>query len=124
MSDEKGAEPFKLQFHYIKGSEYREIACHGVIGGPTPIGKLWISFYSERSPIPRMVEYVVPPPPAGTTSFQFEEAKATPDLIEGRRGVIRNVEFTGYFDVEAAERIYQWLGTQIEQMKSNKQATK
>jgi hypothetical protein len=49
-------KPAKIQFHYIKGPDYREAACHGVIGGPTPAGKVWLAFFSERGPIPRVVE--------------------------------------------------------------------
>src|SRR6266853_2853339 len=115
MADEKivASSPFKLQLHYIKGSNYREIACHGMFGGPTPQGKLWMSMYSERAPIPRMVEYNLPPPAEGTSSVLFEEGKGgPPSLIEGRQGIIRHVEFSAYVDVDVAEKIHEWLGTQ------------
>jgi hypothetical protein len=119
MADEKAtaAEPFRLQFHYIKGPTYREIAAHGVIGGVTPQGKVWMALYTERGPLPRMVEYHVPPAGEGVTSIQFDELAKVPDFIDSRQGVIRHVEVSTYMDIDFAERFHQWLGTQIEQIK-------
>src|SRR5215470_14835420 len=53
MADQKPQQPQKgrLQFNYIKGPTYREIPCDGVLGGRTPHGLLWMSIYSERTPI-------------------------------------------------------------------------
>ena len=115
---EKISQPVKLQFHYIKGPEYREMACHGAIGGPTPQGKIWMALFSERTPIPRMVEYELRNVPEGATTLQFNEQTAgPPNLIDSRQGVIRHVEFTTYLDVEIAERTHKWLGDQLDQIK-------
>src|SRR5690349_10882143 len=121
MSDkavEGGAQTVKLQFHYIKGPWYHEIAGHGVIGGPTPAGKIWMAIYSERAPLPRMVEYDVAPPEPGSTTIQFEEHVAIPSNRETRNGVIRHIECGVYMDLEVAERIRDWLTRHIEQLKA------
>jgi hypothetical protein len=117
--DEKpaAAEPYKLQFHYIKGPAYRETACHGVVGGPTPQGKVWMALFSERGPLPRMTEYhVTSPSDAGEISFN-ERSAGPPNYVETRQGVIRNVEFSAYLDVETAERLAQWLSEQVALLK-------
>lgn len=120
MADDNSpaAEPFKLQFHYIKGPSYHESACHGAIGGPTPHGKIWMALFAERHPLPRMVEYQLPQPEPGASAVQFDESGAKPSFIETRTGVIRHVEFSAYLDVEAAERLRDWLSAQINQMKA------
>jgi hypothetical protein len=117
MADESKT-PDTLQFHYIKSPNYREIACHGVIGNPNPSGKIWVAFYAERSPIPRVVEYSMPSVTEGQTTVQFNEVTAgAPISIESRRGVIRHVEFTAYLDLEVAERLQKWLGDRIAQIR-------
>jgi hypothetical protein len=58
-----------LKINYLKSKAYREAACDGALGGPTPQKKLWIAFYTERFPIPRIAEYnVVPASKAGASS--------------------------------------------------------
>jgi len=41
-----------VDINYIKSADFREVACDGVIGGPTPNQKLWVAFYTERLPCP------------------------------------------------------------------------
>ena len=121
MADDENpaaAEPFKIQFHYIKGPTYRETACHGVIGGPTPQGKVWMALFSERGPLPRMIEYHVTSPPPDAAEISFNEREAgPPNFVESRQGVIRNVEFSAYLDVETAERLAKWLSEQVALLK-------
>ncbi|HEY8031547.1 MAG TPA: hypothetical protein VIF02_03955, partial [Methylocella sp.] len=90
MADERKT-PETLEFHYIKSPDYREIACHGAIGSPTPTGKIWVAFYAERTPIPRVVGYNIPSVPEGQP-LQFSESTAGPPVsIEARQGVVRHV---------------------------------
>jgi hypothetical protein len=117
---ERPAEPFKLQFHYIKGSTYHESACHGAIGGPTPHGKIWMALFSERYPLPRMVEYELPQPMEDESSIPFNERESAISFVDTRKGVIRHVEFGAYLDVEAAERLRDWLNDCICQMRTTK----
>jgi hypothetical protein len=76
-----------------------------------------MAFYSERYPLPRIVEYHVQPPPSGSNTVEFNEATAKPDSIDMRQGCIRHVEFSTYMDIETAERIRDWLTKQIDQLK-------
>jgi hypothetical protein len=123
MADEEPADKVTLQFHYIKGPDYRETACHGAFGGLTPQRKLWMAFYAERYPLPRLVEYKVPSPPPGSNTVDFNEATAVPDSIESRQGCIRHVEFGTYMDIEIAERVRDWLTKQIDQAKATQAQT-
>jgi hypothetical protein len=116
MADEPKT-PENLEFHYIKSPDYREVACHGVIGNPTPNGKIWMAFFAERLPIPRVVRYPMPSVSEGQ-SVQFNEATAGPPVsIESRQGIVRHVEFTAYLDLEVAERLQKWLGDRIVQIR-------
>jgi hypothetical protein len=127
MADETGkaAEPVRLQFHYIKGPSYHEVACHGAIGGPTPQNKIWMALFSERYPLPRVVEFQVASPAEGSsTTVSFDERSAMPTHIETRSGIIRHVEFSTYFDLETAERLRDWLNTQIAQLSEHKNDAK
>lgn len=113
MADDK--PPAKLQFHYLKSSDYREVLCHGALGGPTPQGQLWMALYAERFPIPQIVEFDVRPAKDGTV--EFDELKSKPTRVETRQGLIRSVEVSAYLDLATAERLHTWLGQQINTMK-------
>jgi hypothetical protein len=105
----------KIEFHYLKSPDYREVACHGVIGGNTPQGKIWMSFFAERPPIPRVVQFDVPSVP-GATVVQFDEGAATPTHVETRNGLIRHIEISTYMDVEIATRVHKWLGDRLAEL--------
>jgi hypothetical protein len=45
------AEATTVDINYLKSISFREVACDGVLGGPTPHGKLWLAFYTERLPL-------------------------------------------------------------------------
>jgi hypothetical protein len=113
-NDLKGSPQIaNLQFNYIKSPQYREVACHGAIGGATPQGGIWMSLYAERTPIPRVVEWDVPKPEGGDTIRFDETAAGPPSRIETRHGVIRHIEVTVYMDLEMAKRLHLWLSTHI-----------
>lgn len=121
MADDKAAspEPVKVQFHFIKGPSYREGACHGAVGGPTPQGKIWMALYSERFPLPRSIEYHISPPSEGTKTVQFDEKNAGPPAsIDSRQGVVRIVEFGAYLDVQVAESLRDWLDAAIKTIRA------
>jgi hypothetical protein len=105
----------KLQFHYVKGPEYREAACHGVLGGLTPQKKVWMALFSERHAIPRVVEFHIPVP-EGQESVAFDEITAKPAHVEQRQGIVRHVELTTYLDLDVAIRVHTWLGQRIDEL--------
>ena len=110
--NEPGQQPVQLQFHYIKASDYREIPCHGALGGLTPGKQICMSLFSERGPIPRVVEYDIQGTPGD--EVLFTEADRQPSRVETRTGIIRNVHFSAYLNIDTAKQLYQWLGDQIQ----------
>jgi hypothetical protein len=107
------ALPTTVDINYIKSSDFREIACDGAIGGPTPRGKLWLAFYTERLPLPRIVRHEL------KQASESGELTIDPNkpgaVIEGRVGVVRNVEFGLYLSIPTARELYDWLGSQIQE---------
>jgi len=115
----------KLQFHYIKSPDYRETACHGALGGVTPQRKIWMALFSERGPIPRVVEFEIAAL-EGEEAVEFNESAAVPTHVDQRHGVIRHVELTAYMDLDVATRLHTWLGQRIAELQraDNSQQTK
>ena len=115
MADANGGELPPFPINYIKVGGYREASCDGAIGGPTSQAKLWVGFYSERQPIPRVVAYSAKRNPDDPATVDVDE-KAKPVFVESRQGLVRNVEFGIYMSVEVAQKLHDWLGNQIGRM--------
>lgn len=112
MSDEKRNT---VDINYIKSNGFREIACDGVLGGPTPRGKIWLAFFTERLPLPRVVRHELTTTDVGV---QMVDPDKPPTIIDSRAGVVRNVEFGLYLRVETARELYEWLGHHIDAVES------
>jgi hypothetical protein len=107
-----------LQFHYIKGPCYREFLCDGAVGSVSPSGRrICISFYAERAPIPRVVEFLVEAASEGQ-AVQLDESNTTPSRIESREGIVRHIESSVYIDVDVAKRLVEWLNARISETES------
>jgi hypothetical protein len=103
----------RMQIHYVKSPDYREMSCHGAIGGQTPAAGtkgIWMALFAERTPIPRLVEYEVN---VEGGRVRLDESAVTPVSIDTRDGLIRHVEFCAYLDLPAALRLREWLESQI-----------
>ena len=107
------APPFGI--HYIKSAGYREVSCDGVMGGPTPQAKLWMGFYTERFPIPRITYHTLKPEPGG--AFTVDDS-TIPVGVETREGVVRNIEVGTYMDLAVAQRLHAWLGDRIKDLEA------
>jgi hypothetical protein len=104
--------------NYVKSFVYREIACDGALGGPTPQKKLWVAFYTERYPLPKEVEQSLI---KTAVPHEFElDNSVPPVVIDSKKGLVRNVEFGVYLSLDSAERLYTWLGANIESLKAIK----
>jgi hypothetical protein len=100
-----------IDINYIKSNDYREVACDGAIGGATPSEKLWVAFYTERLPLPRIARHEL----ISTSSSDMRVDPDKPPLVlDGRAGIVRNVEFGLYLTRDAARTLHAWLGSQIE----------
>ncbi len=104
MSD----SPTRAKFDFIKSPAFRVIHADGMFGGPTPRGDLFISFYSERFPIPTSALYEVTS--AGELGEEIRSER------EGRKGVVREVEVGVKCDLEVAKAFAKWLQQKIEEI--------
>ncbi len=103
-----------FQVNYLKSNDYREVHCDGLVGNPITPERLWISFYSERFPIPRVVGFQSD---VKDNQVTIDETQS-PVFMDSRQGLVRNVEFGIYLDLGVAEKMHDWLGKQIEQMRN------
>ncbi len=105
--DKSGGDtpPATLRFEYEKSAQFRTIFADGAIGGVTPRGYVHVAFYSERSPIPKVVVHELNE--TGTLG------KELLDKREGRKGVFRELEVSVVMDEQAAVALHQWLNEKI-----------
>ena len=95
----------KISFDFLKTNQYREIYADGVHGGFTPRGKLQLSFFNERAPIPKHTEH------------KIENGKVGSEILENRKSrdsIVRNIETTIIVDLDTAKRIHKWLSERLE----------
>lgn len=98
-------KPRTVDFEYIKSGDYRVIYADGVHGGPTPRGMVQLSFYAERTPIPRKIVH------------QIVDNQLGPELRdrrESRTGIIRQVAATVVMSLDSARSLRDWLDEKIE----------
>lgn len=115
MTDEP---PSTVDIHYIKSNDFREIACDGALGGPTPRGKIWLAFYTERLPLPKIVRHGLVANERGDLSVATDQPGT---VVDGRAGIIRNVEFGLYLSEETANELHKWLEKQLTTLKDRSQ---
>lgn len=115
MAAEETPRSPHIDINYIKSHDYRETACDGALGGLTPKGKLWVAFYTERFPLPRVVRHTLRP--AEQEGTFVLDATDTGVPLESREGLVRNVECGVYLNLESAQNLYDWLGVRIQEMK-------
>ena len=101
--------PQSIKFDYIKSNLFRVIAPDGASATSTPQGKIFLSLFSERFPIPRQVIHEVLPD--GNLGKEIDKVS--------RDSLVREVEIGVVIDVELAERISRTLLRIVEVSKSN-----
>lgn len=100
--------PDKIRFDYIKSNQHREIFVEGVHGGLTPKGRIQMSLFCERQPIPRQIVH------------KFDGLELGPEILPerlSRDAIIRSVDATLIMDLNTAEVMYDWLGKSIKEGK-------
>jgi hypothetical protein len=70
--------PLSIKFHYLNGSFFRVIHVDGAIGGLTPSRDVFVSLFSQRAALPRMIELAVLP--AGGLGGEISR--------EGKEGIV------------------------------------
>src|SRR5258708_3439237 len=91
----------KIRIEYIKSNLFRVVHADGAFGGTSPRLELFITFYSERFPIPKILVYEVSP-----TGAHGEEVLAE---RETKAGIIREAEVGVMLDLPAAKSLAAWL---------------
>ena len=95
-----------IDIHYEKSNLFRVIPVEGAYGGLTPHGKILMSVYNERWPLPKVVTHEFHPD--GTLGKMTQSS--------GREGVYREVETALLMDVSTAKAMTKWLSEKIEQV--------
>jgi hypothetical protein len=106
------ADTSVVRFHYMKSNAFRVIHADGVLGGPTPSGLIHLSFFSERFPIPTVIEHAITDAGGGRRELGKEIAK------EGKDGVVREVEVGVMMSLEMAKQLRSWLSNHIQQIET------
>ncbi len=100
----------ELTFHYIKDNDFRTVLSTGAIGGVTVNRLININFYSSRWPIPKSTTFNI---------LDNNSLSESPIDQDSKEGVIREVHFGIYMDVQATKDLIDFLHQQIRLLESN-----
>lgn len=99
-----------VRYHHIKSNAYRVVHADGVVGGPTPSGLIHVSFFSERQPIPTIIDHAIIVTGEGRGVLGEEVAR------EGKKGVVREIEVGVAMTLDMAKLLHTWLGKHIKDL--------
>ena len=104
-----GAAP-QLQIHFIKGTCFRVVHANGVWYGGDNQGNIHMTFFNERSPIPKMM----------VINLDERGAVLGEDLSkrESKQGIVREMEVDIVLSIPAALDLYKTLGENIKAIQS------
>ena len=106
---ESTKKPDKIDIHYIKNPSYRGVHVDGALGGLTPRKYLSINFYAERGVIPKSEEIALLP------DGKPDKSKDRKISDDSKKGLIREIEFGVYLDINATIEIKNWLELKIKE---------
>ena len=112
MDNSDNTRAGKVDFHYIKSSDFRTVFCDAVWGGVTPHGYITMSVCSERFPIPRKVTHLV--------QEDGELGEEDVSKREAKTGVVREVGVAVVMDLSMARSLVDWLNRHIEHLQNQK----
>ena len=104
------SEPKTIEIHQIKTAGYSTYHADGAIGGMTPTGMVYLSFYLDRSAIPQKITYEV------KADGSFGDVKE----VEGKRGIIREVQCGIVMNLAVAEDMLTFMEKVVKQLKQTK----
>ncbi len=91
--------PSTIKFYHEKGNFFRVVHVDGAIGGITPTREIFMSLYSQRVAVPRVIEQALTP--EGNLGAEVGR--------EGKTGIFRELEVGAVLTAAAARQIAQWL---------------
>jgi hypothetical protein len=94
----------KVTIHNKISNTYREIHVDGAFGGITPRGLINLSFYAERTPIPKSSEFKITDKRIGELIKNSSDSKT---------GILREFEFGIYTDINVAKSLIKLLTEKI-----------
>jgi hypothetical protein len=103
----------KLRIEYQKSQSFRVIHSDGAYGGTSPRLQLFIAFYSERFPIPKVLTYETDAAGAPREEIVAER--------ESKEGVIREVEVGITMDLNAAKGFAAWLNERVSELEKQRE---
>jgi hypothetical protein len=104
------APPGKVRIEYVKSNAFRVVHADGAIGGTSPRLELFVTFYSERFPIPKVLVYQ-----ATADGAPGEELSAE---RESKAGIIREAEIGVTLDLPTAKSFAIWLNEKIVELEN------
>lgn len=94
--------PSSIKLHHEKGNFFRVIHVDGAIGGITPTREIFMSLFSQRAAIPKVIEQAL------TTEGQLGAEVGR----EGKSGIFRELEIGVVLTPTTARQIATWLTQQ------------
>jgi hypothetical protein len=104
--------PSKIKFDYLKSGLFRTVKADGVYGGPNANRDLVMSFFSERSAIPKTTVHAVKPD--GTLGDEIVSERVSRDAV------IREIEVCVSMSLATAKVFHTWLDERIRIMEGFK----
>jgi hypothetical protein len=105
----------RIRIEYIKSSAFRVFHADGAFGGVSPRLQLFITFYNERFPIPKVLTYQ-----ATSTGAPGDEIVSE---RESKEGVVREVEVGLVLDFSAAKTLATWLNEKVSELEKMRNQT-
>jgi hypothetical protein len=99
-------QPKTVDFHYIKGPDFRSIHVDGAIGGLTTKGFLHVALFTERAAIPQRTTHGVLPD--GTLGNEILEKRLS------KEGIVRQMEVDLIVNEETARDLRIWLDQMLQ----------
>jgi len=104
--------PDNIRIEYVKSSAFRVIRADGAIGGISPRLELFITFYNERFPIPKVLVFETTPEGAPGDEVMSER--------ESKAGVIREAEVAISMDLPTAKSFVSWMNAKVAELEKTR----
>lgn len=103
MAYQLSETPEAIDFHFIKAAHFRIIHVDGAWGGVTPSQNIAVGFFSERLPIPTIVQH------------QLEEGGNLGEELErdSKTGIVREMEVELVMNKATATGFLEWFKTKV-----------
>ena len=108
MSDEIQAVPIppEIPIHFIKGTQFRVAHASGVWFGADPHGNFHLTFYTDRTPIPKTITMKV--------NEQGQLIGENVAKRESKEGIVREMEIDIVMSIPALQAFHDMLGQNLQ----------